>query len=88
MPLLRNWWHERRELVGPNGFTDAFNPTFDTSTESGWIDEQTIGIDQGPILLMLENFRSEFVWKYMRNDPNLRLGLRRAAFRGGWLDKQ
>ena len=86
MPLLKHWYTERKELLGPNGFADSFNPTFDPTTRSGWIDPETIGIDQGPILLMIENYRNEFAWKIMRNDPNLRLGLQRAGFSGGWLN--
>ncbi len=79
------------------GFVDAFNPSF-TYTDRplrtgkvvpdlGWFDTEYLGIDQGPILLMLENYRSEFVWKVMRRNPYIREGLRRGGFTGGWLDK-
>ncbi len=44
-----------------------------------------LGIDQGPILLMLENYRSGFVWKVMRRNAYIRRGLERAGFTGGWL---
>lgn len=86
LALLRNWWTNRQELIGRNGFADAFNPTFDKSSRSGWIAPDTIGIDQGPIVLMLENYRSGLIWKTMKNDPTLRIGLQRATFSGGWLD--
>lgn len=88
MPLLKHWYEKRPELLGPNGFTDAYNYTFDTSFRKGWVCDVTLGIDQGPILLMIENYRSEFVWKYMKKDPNIQLGLKRAGFAGGWLDAQ
>ncbi|HEY4447761.1 MAG TPA: glucoamylase family protein, partial [Steroidobacteraceae bacterium] len=52
---------------------------------AGWVDQDYVGIDQGPILAMIENYRSDFVWRVMRNDPYLRQGLERAGFSGGWL---
>lgn len=77
------------------GFVDAFNPSFHTSTSLrtgrlvpglGWVDTVQLGIDQGPIVLMIENWRSDFVWKVMRRNPYIRKGLQRAGFSGGWLE--
>jgi hypothetical protein len=77
------------------GFIDAFNPSFHYDVPlkhgkvipgMGWVDEDYIGIDQGPIVLMIENHRSELVWKVMKRNPHIRRGLERAGFRGGWLD--
>jgi len=85
LPLLRTWYKDRRELLGLHGFYDGFNPTFDPEKKNGWVCEVTLGIDQGPILLMIENHRSKFVWNLMRNDANLQKGLVRAGFNGGWL---
>ena len=77
------------------GFVDAFNLSFhDTATRLrtgrvvpgvGWVDSVQLGIDQGPIVLMIENWRSGFVWKVMRKNPYIRKGLQRAGFTGGWL---
>ena len=78
------------------GFLDAFNPTL-TSTDVplqhgrvvpglGWFDTDYLGIDQGPILAMIENYRSGLVWRLMREAPYIVRGLRRAGFTGGWLD--
>ena len=53
----------------------------------GWFDNEYLGIDQGPILLMIENYRSGFVWTIMRKNPYIRRGLERAGFTGGWLEK-
>ena len=78
------------------GFVDAFNPSFHTKTELrtgrlvpglGWVDSVQLGIDQGPIVLMIENWRSDFVWKVMRRNPYIRKGLQRAGFTGGWLEQ-
>ena len=52
---------------------------------AGWVDRDYVGIDEGPILAMIENYRSNLVWRVMRNDPYLRQGLERAGFSGGWL---
>ena len=81
---------------GQYGFFDSFNPTLQLTTaplhhgrvdaQLGWADTDYLGIDQGPILAMLENWRSELVWKTMRTNPNIIRGLRRAGFTGGWLD--
>ena len=54
--------------------------------ELGWADTVQLGIDQGPIVLMIENWRSDFVWKVMRRNPYIRDGLEKAGFTGGWLD--
>ena len=76
------------------GFVDAFNPTyrFGGSLRAGhivagigWFDTDYLGIDQGPILLMIENHRSGLLWRLMRQNPYIRRGLLRAGFRGGWL---
>jgi hypothetical protein len=78
------------------GFLDSFNPTLrDTLVRvrhgrvdpvAGWIDGDYLGIDQGPIVAMIENFRSDLVWTTMRRNPYIVRGLRRAGFTGGWLD--
>jgi hypothetical protein len=75
-------------LFRPYGFADAFNPTFRTGRwgPGGWVDPDFIGIDQGPIVLMIENLRNDFVWKVMRKSPYIVRGLKRAGFAGGWLD--
>lgn len=87
LTTMRHWLTKRPELFDPGtGFVDAFNPTHDVTQPSGWVDRERLGIDQGPIVLMLENFRTGFVWKIMRRDADLRAGLARAGFTGGWLD--
>jgi len=83
---LRHWLSERPELFDINlGFVDAFNPTFDISKKNGWVDTDRIGIDQGPIVLMLENHMSGLVWNVMRENVHLKRGLKAAGFTGGWL---
>ena len=84
-----------KDIYGEYGFLDSFNPSFTFAdaplkhgrvTESGWVDGDYLGIDQGPIVLMIENYRSDFIWKVMRRNPYIQKGLQRAGFSGGWLD--
>jgi len=86
-----------RYIYSEYGFLDAFNPSFkfDVTPESGkvipgvgWIGEDYIGIDQGPILAMAENYQSELIWKIMKRNPHIRKGLERAGFSGGWLENK
>ena len=51
----------------------------------GWVSPWHFGINQGPIVVMIENYRSGLVWHLMRNCPYLVDGLRRAGYTGGWL---
>lgn len=88
LDTLRHWLENRSEIWGRGGFVDAFNPTFDGSKPSGWIAGIRVGIDQGPIVAMIENYRTGLVWLTMKQDPIIRRGLERAGFRGGWLDHE
>jgi hypothetical protein len=82
-------------LFDDHGFKDSFNPSFtytgvklDTGSvdaNTGWVARDYLGIDQGPILLQAANHRDDFVWRYMRQVPAIRRGLKRAGFTGGWL---
>lgn len=89
IPTLR-YFHSRfgAQLYGKYGFKDAFNLSFPNapSREPGWFADQYVAIDQGPILLMIENFRSGSIWTLMKKNASIRAGLRRAGFTGGWLD--
>jgi hypothetical protein len=57
-----------------------------TVRPEGWVDDRTVGIDQGLVVMTVENDRSGFIWNLMRQSPVIRLGLERAGFAGGWLD--
>ncbi|WP_226388699.1 glucoamylase family protein [Penaeicola halotolerans] len=76
-------------LYGAYGFKDAFNPTYiyGETNAAGWIAKDYLGIDQGPILLMIENHESELIWSVMKKNPYIRNGLIRAGFEGGWIDE-
>ena len=79
-----------RQTYGDNlfstyGFRDAFNPTFTQAGAAGWFDVDYLGIDQGPIIAMAENYRTELIWRLMRGNAHIVRGLCRAGFTGGWL---
>jgi len=69
------------------GFEASFNATYPekTNSEFGWVSPWIFGLNQGPIVIMIENVRNEMVWRLMRGCPYIVEGLRRAGFRGGWL---
>jgi len=69
------------------GFKCSFNPTFRAGAESdrGWVASGYYGLDQGPIVLMIENHRTGFFWDLIRRCPYISAGLRKAGFKNGWL---
>jgi hypothetical protein len=71
----------------PYGFKATFNPTYpvESSNSCGWVSPWHYGLNQGPIVLMIENYRSQLIWKLMRQCPYIVSGLQRAGFSGGWL---
>ena len=78
-----------RSMVA-DGHTDAvrasgFNRTVSEAGPNGWVSQGLFGLDQGMILLMIENYRSGLPWRLGRSIPCVRAGLQRAGFGGGWL---
>jgi hypothetical protein len=71
----------------PYGFRCSFNQTFrvDDGPTGWWVTPYQFGIDQGPVVLMIENYRTGLLWDLMRRCPYVVTGLRRAGFTGGWL---
>ena len=83
-----------QHIYSKYGFLDAFNRTFIFDVplrhgrrvpDFGWVAGDYLGIDQGAMLAMIENYRSALVWRVMRKNPYLRRGLEQAGFSGGWL---
>lgn len=75
-PFIRNLWNNYRDtpLWGPYGFNDGFN------LQRGWFGPDVIGIDQGPILIMIENYRNGKPWARFMANPEVQVGLARAGF--------
>jgi hypothetical protein len=75
LPVIRNLWNTyRAQLWTAYGFRDAFN------LNVNWWDSDIIGIDQGPMILMIENYRTGKVWDRFMKNPNVRKGLEIAGF--------
>jgi hypothetical protein len=69
------------------GFKPSFNQTYAVpdSPTGWWVTPYHFGIDQGPVALMIENYRTGLIWNITRRSPYITAGLRRAGFTGGWL---
>ncbi|WP_061939912.1 glucoamylase family protein [Collimonas pratensis] len=88
LPTIDYFIHQVGLKAGnPYGFKSTFNPSFPCNCANpyGWVSPWHFGIDQGPIILMIENYRSDMLWRLMRNCPYIVKGLQRAGFTGGWL---
>jgi NADPH:quinone reductase-like Zn-dependent oxidoreductase len=79
-----------RELVRayPNlrseyGMRASLNPTC-----GDWVSPLNYGLDQGPIVIMIENHRTGMIWNLMRRCPYIWRGLKKAGFTGGWLESE
>jgi len=71
----------------PYGFKATFNPTYPRTSGicDAWVSPWHFGLNQGPIVLMIENHRTGLLWELMRQCPYTAAGLQRAGFTGGWL---
>ncbi len=78
--LLRDY----PQVCANDRFSSGFNPTLATDG-AGWLSKGWYGLDQGLLVLMIENHRTGMIWDIMRNCPTMRAGLERAGFDGGWL---
>ncbi|MEO8336363.1 MAG: glucoamylase family protein [bacterium] len=87
LPTIMDFTRWQRVGNHRYGFKAAFNPTFpDPGGEpNGWVSPWHVGINEGPIVAMIENYRSGLVWQLMRGSPFVAAGLRAAGFTGGWL---
>jgi hypothetical protein len=72
------------KLYDRYGFKDAFNPSF---SEEGWFAPDYIGIDQGAILIQIENYQTGLINNLMKKNKYIRNGLLKAGFTSGWLEE-
>jgi hypothetical protein len=88
IPTIRTMAGLHLGMTARYGFKPSFNQTFDVpnSATGWWVTPYHFGVDQGPVVLMIENYRSGLIWNVMRRSPYVVAGLRRAGFHGGWLD--
>lgn len=75
IPTLQNFFDTyNAQLWSTYGFKDAFNLT------QNWWDTDYLGIDEGPIILMIENYRTQAVWNRFMQNPYVQAGLESAGF--------
>ena len=87
LPTIADFTRYHRAGDHRYGFKATFNPTFPDpgGASNGWVSPWHFGINEGPIVAMIENYKSGLVWQLMRECPYLVAGLRAAGFTGGWL---
>ena len=87
IPTVRHLARLNLGATQPYGFKPSFNQTYamPDSPTGWWITPYHFGVDQGPVVLAVENYRTGLIWDIMRRCPYVVAGLRRAGFTGGWL---
>ncbi len=72
---LRYFYANQSELLGPAGFYDAFSPEYDF-----WVAKAYLAIDQGPIIAMIENYRTQMLWDLFMQNEAVKDGLDTLGF--------
>jgi hypothetical protein len=88
-PALRGTRHLLQaypQVCTNDRFSSGFNPTL-AARGDDWLSEGWYGLDQGLLVMMIENYRSGLIWKITRECPVIRAGLKGAGFEGGWLSQ-
>ena len=81
----RNMLERYPEMLPAQQYTSGFNPSLTGADGAAWVSGGHFGLDQGIVVMMIENYRTQLIWRLMRECPYVGTGLRRAGFRGGWL---
>jgi len=80
MKALRHFYDGLGDKIwGRYGFTDAFNET------QNWYASSYLAIDQGPIVDMIENYRSGLLWRLFMSCPEVQKGLKKLGFHSPWI---
>lgn len=80
MAAMKHWYTDMKDkLWGPYGFYDAFSETAD------WYLPRYLAIDQGPIVVMMENYRTALLWKLFMSCPEVKTGLKKLGFESPYL---
>lgn len=75
MQAMRHWYNDMKDrLWGPYGFYDAFSQT------ANWYPQRYLAIDQGPAVVMMENYRSGLLWRLFMSCPEIKTGLKKLGF--------
>jgi hypothetical protein len=71
-------------VLSNDRFSSGFNPSL-VGDNGEWLSDGWYGLDQGLLVMMIDNAQQQTVWNLMRRCSYLRAGLQRAGFTGGWL---
>ncbi|OAQ39098.1 beta-glucosidase [Pedobacter psychrophilus] len=75
LSAIRYWYTQKKDKIwGKYGFYDAF------SDQAEWYKPRYLGIDQGPELVMIENYRTGLLWKLFMSDEDVQKGLKKLNF--------
>ena len=87
LPTIQNFQDVYPQITGKYCLRCSFNLSYPNNQkiQDGWTSSYHYGINLGPVVLMIENYRSELIWKLMRGSGHLVNGLKKAGFRNGWL---
>ena len=87
LPTIRHLNDLRLTEGNPYSFRATFNPTYPHKGAKpyGWVTPWHFALNQGPIVMMIENYRTDFLWRLMQRCSYIVSGLRRAGFSKGWL---
>ncbi|WP_262708036.1 glucoamylase family protein [Lacibacter luteus] len=82
MAAMKNWYSNKKDkLFGVYGFYDAFSET------ANWYLPHYLAIDQGPIVVMMENYRSGLLWNLFMSCPEIKDGLKKLGFESPHIKK-
>jgi hypothetical protein len=80
MQALRHFYDDLGGSIwSPYGFVDAFNES------QNWVANSHLAIDQGPIIVMIENYRSGLLWKLFMSAPEVQRGLKKLGFESPYI---
>jgi hypothetical protein len=80
MKALKHFYYDLGDKIWSDyGFVDDFNET------QNWYGRSHLAIDQGPIIVMIENYRSGLLWKLFMSCPEIKNGLKKLGFESPWL---
>jgi hypothetical protein len=87
LPTMTHLWRRRPDATHRYGLRKTYNPTFPAADgfADGWVSPYHCGLNQGPIVVMIENYRSGLIWNLLRESSHIVAGLRAGGFTGGWL---
>jgi hypothetical protein len=75
MKALRHFYDNLGDKIWSEyGFTDAYNES------QNWYATSHLAIDQGPIIVMIENYRTGLLWELFMKDPEVQAGLKKLGF--------